>query len=114
MGRANRARVVRGLNLEKRESAWLRFLFRANAFPGQNTEHARLKEVDAVWFGFIKGRIRCGDRGEANDKLGGVGRFSWSVEPKEETFRAAEIILGPVMARSAYEEKKKAEIILGH
>ena len=38
-------------------------------------------------------RIRCGDRGEANDKLGGVGRFSWSVEPKEETFRAAEISL---------------------
>ena len=36
----------------------------------------------------------CRDRGEANDKLGGVGRFSWSVEPKEETFRAAEIILG--------------------
>ena len=39
-------------------------------------------------------RIRCGDRGEANDKLGGVGLFSWSVEPKDETFRAAEIILG--------------------
>ena len=110
MGRANRARVVRGLNLEKRGSAWLRFLFRADAFPGQNTEHARLEEVDAEWFGFIKGewtrrpergsasgpsiRIRCGDRGEANDKLGGVGPFSWSVEPKDETFRAAEIILG--------------------
>ena len=70
MGRANRARVVSGLNLEKRGSAWLRFLFRANAFRGQNTEHARLKEVDAVWFGFIKGE-RTGDRGEANDKLGG-------------------------------------------
>ena len=41
--------------LEKRGSAWLRFLFRANAFPGQNTEHARLEEVDAEWFGFIKG-----------------------------------------------------------
>ena len=34
----NRARVVRGLNLEKRGSSWLRFLFRANAFPGQNTD----------------------------------------------------------------------------
>ena len=55
LGRANRARVVRGLNFEKRGSAWLRFLFRANAFPGQNTEHARLEEVDAEWFGFIKG-----------------------------------------------------------
>ena len=39
-------------------------------------------------------RIRCGDRDKANDKLSGVCCFSWGVESKEETFRAAEVIFG--------------------